>query len=148
MSEILNLGVDKLLEILPHRYPFFLIDRVTLFEKNVFVEGYKNVTFNEEFFNGHFPNRPIMPGVLIIEALAQMGVVFAKLCRGEEAVNKLMVFSGVEELKFRKPVIPGDKLCLRMELIKSKFGHWKMKGTATVDGEIAVQGILMATEIS
>lgn len=146
-SPELPFGAEQIEKIIPHRYPFLLIDRVTAFEDRVSIEGMKNVTANEHYFVGHFPGRPIMPGVLMLEALAQLGAIFAKLSTGGVGENRLVVFSGAEEVRFRRPVVPGDTLTLRMELIRSKFGHWKMKGTAKVGDDLAVDGILMATEV-
>ncbi len=141
------LNVEQICEIIPHRYPFLLLDKVTEFHDPEWIEGQKNVTANEYFFVGHFPARPIMPGVLILEALAQLGAVFAKVATGGAEADRLVVFSGCDEIRFRRPVVPGDVLRLRMQKIKSKFGHWKMQGTAWVGDEVACEGILMATEV-
>ena len=143
----LPLLIDDITAIIPHRYPFLLIDRVHAFTDREFIEGSKNVSANESFFAGHFPGRPIMPGVLMLEALAQLGAIFAHLSTGGVTEDKLVVFSGCQEVRFRRPVIPGDILSLRMELVKSKFGHWKMHGIAKVGDEVAVDGILLATEV-
>ena len=138
---------EEIIKILPHRYPFLLVDRVTAFEDRQWIEGYKNVSANEEFFVGHFPDRPIMPGVLMLEALAQLGSIFWRLCKGDETEGALLVFSGCEDVKFRRQVVPGDVISMRLELIKSKFGHWKMRGIVKVGDEMAVDGILMASEV-
>lgn len=143
----LPLKNEDIVKILPHRYPFLLVDRVTAFEDRQWIEGFKNVTANEEFFVGHFPDKPIMPGVLMLEALAQLGSIFWRLCIGEASEGALLVFSGCEDVKFRRQVVPGDVISMRMELIRSKFGHWKMKGTTKVGDELAVDGILMASEV-
>jgi 3-hydroxyacyl-[acyl-carrier-protein] dehydratase len=121
-----------------------LVDRVLKVENDVSITGIKNVSANEDFFNGHFPDKPIMPGVLILEALAQLGVIFAKICAEAVDRDKLYVFAGADEVRFRKPVVPGDVLELRMELIARKKVVWKMKGTALVDGEVVCEGILTA----
>ena len=121
-----------------------LVDRVLKVENDVSIIGIKNVSANEDFFNGHFPDKPIMPGVLILEALAQLGVIFAKICAEAVDRDRLYVFAGADEVRFRKPVVPGDVLELRMELIARKKVVWKMKGTALVDGEVACEGILTA----
>ncbi|MBP9837844.1 MAG: 3-hydroxyacyl-ACP dehydratase FabZ [Proteobacteria bacterium] len=149
MSEklILPLDVEGICKVIPHRYPFLFVDRVTALDDGKWIEGYKNISFNEPYIQGHFPGRPIVPGVVILEAMAQMGVLFAKLSTNGVDDEALLVFSGAEDVRFRRPVVPGDKLCMRMELIKSKFGHWKMKALATVDGEKAAEGILTATEV-
>ena len=142
------MNIEAIMEILPHRYPFVLLDRVTEFEDRVRIQGIKNVTMNEPFFQGHFPGRPIMPGVLIIEAMAQLGALFAKISTGGVAPGKLVVFSGADEIRFRHPVVPGDVLVMNMNLLKSKFGHWKMEGTAMVGDNLACEGVLKATEVS
>lgn len=131
-------------KILPHRYPMLLVDRVLEFHDGDYVIGQKNVSSNEEFFNGHFPEMPIMPGVITLEALAQLGVIFARLCSDGVDGNGLYVFAGCDSVKFRRPIVPGDVVKLKMKLIKRRGGIWKMEGTANVDGEMAVQGILIA----
>jgi 3-hydroxyacyl-[acyl-carrier-protein] dehydratase len=145
MMEIeLPLKSEQIRSLLPHRYPMLLVDRVLKVENDVSITGIKNVSANEDFFNGHFPDKPIMPGVLILEALAQLGVIFAKICAEAVDRDKLYVFAGADEVRFRKPVVPGDVLELRMELIARKKVVWKMKGTALVDGEVVCEGILTA----
>jgi 3-hydroxyacyl-[acyl-carrier-protein] dehydratase len=140
----LPLKSEQIRSLLPHRYPMLLVDRVLKVENDVSITGVKNVSANEDFFNGHFPDKPIMPGVLILEALAQLGVIFAKICAEAVDRDKLYVFAGADEVRFRKPVVPGDVLELRMELIARKKVVWKMKGTAFVDGEVVCEGILTA----
>lgn len=143
----LPMSSEDIKKIIPHRYPFLLVDRVTEFEDRQRIVGYKNVTANEEFFNGHFPERALMPGVLILEALAQLGVIFSRCCTGGVGPDSLMVFSGADSVKFRRPVVPGD--CLKLELsdLKSKFGHWQLTGKATVEGELVASAIIKAAEI-
>ncbi len=143
----LPLSYTDIIKLIPHRYPFLFLDKVLEFEEKKMIRGIKNVSGNEAFFQGHFPDRPIMPGVLIIEAMAQLGVIFAKLDSEEGSRNNLIVFGGVEEVKFRKPVVPGDVLDMRLELIKAKLGLWKMKGIASVGQEIAAEGILLAAQM-
>lgn len=148
MSPIqLPLGYQEIINLIPHRYPFLFLDKVLEFEEKKIIRGIKNVSGNEEFFQGHFPGRPIMPGVIIIEAMAQLGVIFAKLDSEQSGKDTLIVFGGVEEVKFRRPVVPGDVLDMKLELIKSKLGLWKMKGIATVDNEVAAEGILIAAQM-
>ncbi len=143
----LPLTVEKIQEVIPHRYPFLLVDRVVEFEDGKNIVGLKNVTVNEPFFNGHFPERPIMPGVLILEALAQMGVLYSRL-RTDGADRKgLSVFAGADKVRFRRPVVPGDQLKLEMIEVKRRSTLWVMEGIATVDGEEVASGLLRAAEI-
>lgn len=143
----LPIGLEEIKKIIPHRDPFLFIEEVTNFSDMQWIEGTKRVRPDEYYFAGHFPGRPIMPGVIILETLAQLGAIFAKLVSGGASSDRLVVFSGAESVRFRRPVVPGDILQLRMELVKNKFGHWKMKGTARVGDEMATEGILMATEV-
>ena len=133
----LILDVNKIREIIPHRYPFLLIDRITYLEPGLKAIGYKNVTANEPFFQGHFPGNPVMPGVLIIEALAQLGCV-AMLVK-EEYKNMIGLFAGIDNARFKKQVMPGDKLELFVELLKLKGPIGKFKGEAKVDGQLAAE---------
>ena len=130
-----NIDIQK---ILPHRYPFLLVDRVTELEDGKRAVGIKNVTVNESFFQGHFPQNPIMPGVLIVEALAQVGAVM--LLSMPENRGKLGVFTGIDAMKFRRQVIPGDTLTLEAELLMYRHGMGKAKVSATVEGKIAAAG--------
>ncbi|OGI20148.1 MAG: 3-hydroxyacyl-[acyl-carrier-protein] dehydratase FabZ [Candidatus Melainabacteria bacterium RIFCSPHIGHO2_02_FULL_34_12] len=136
-----NIDVNKIREIIPHRYPFLLIDRVTSIEPGIRAIGYKNITANEPFFQGHFPGNPIMPGVLIIEALAQLGCV-AMLVK-EEYKDMIGLFAGIDAARFKKPVIPGDKLDLSVELIKLKGPIGKFKCEAKVDGQLAAEAEIL-----
>lgn len=123
-----------------------LLDRITEFKDGESIVGYKNVTANEYFFQGHFPGRPILPGVFILEALAQLGVVFAKICSDAVDQDTIYLFAGADEVKWRKPVIPGDSLRLQMTLLRRRKGYWKMKGEASVDGEKVAEAILHAAQ--
>ena len=143
----LPLGTAQIQEIIPHRYPFLMIDKVVEFVDGERIVGIKNVSSNEPFFQGHFPGRPVMPGVLIIEALAQLGVIYAKLIDGGVPSNKLCVFSGVDAVRFRRQVFPGDVLRLELSSVKRKLVHWKMEAEAYVGEEKAVSGVIKATEI-
>jgi beta-hydroxyacyl-ACP dehydratase FabZ len=144
----LPLIYEDIIKILPHRYPFLLVDRIIELELNKRVVGIKNVTANEPFFQGHFPDNPIMPGVLIIEAMAQVGGILARLSVPrvmEKEKADSIFFVSMDGVKFRKPVIPGDQI--RFELIPLRTGSriWKMAGKASVEGELAAEAILVAT---
>ncbi len=136
--------IDEITELLPHRYPFLLIDRVTELVPGKYIKGFKNVTMNEPFFQGHFPGEPIMPGVLILESMAQLGILFAKKTAMDELSGKLLVFAGMDGVRFRRPVVPGDRLEIELHMVKKKRIVWKMAGLARVDGEEAVEATLMA----
>lgn len=124
--------------ILPHRYPFLLVDRVVKFECNRRAVGLKNVTINEPYFQGHFPGRPVFPGVLILEALAQLGGVLA--IRSSSVDGALIVYlTGIDKAKFRKPVIPGDQIRLEVEVIKRRPPFWKMQGKAFVESDLVCE---------
>jgi 3-hydroxyacyl-[acyl-carrier-protein] dehydratase len=144
----LPLTYEDIIKILPHRYPFLLVDRIIELEMNKRVVGIKNVTANEPFFQGHFPDNPIMPGVLIIEAMAQVGGILARLSVPdvlEREMGNSIFFVSMEGVKFRRPVIPGDQI--RFELVPLRTGSriWKMAGKASVEGEVAAEAILVAT---
>lgn len=130
-----NIDIQK---ILPHRYPFLLVDKITEMEEGKRAVGIKNVTVNEPFFQGHFPSNPIMPGVLIVESLAQVGAVM--LLSLPENKGKLGVFTGINSMKFRRQVVPGDTLLLEAELVTYRHGMGKANVKATVDGAVAAAG--------
>ncbi|MGL4739377.1 MAG: 3-hydroxyacyl-ACP dehydratase FabZ [Sarcina sp.] len=135
------LGIKEIKEILPHRYPFLLVDKVESIEKGQKIVAYKNVTANEEFFNGHFPDYPVMPGVLIIEALAQTGAI--ALLSMDEYKGKIPLFAGINKARFKKQVVPGDVLKLEVEIIKLRGPVGIGSATATVDGKIACAAEIM-----
>ena len=136
--------IKEIMNILPHAYPFLLVDRIIEIEPGKRIVGIKNVTYNEPFFPGHFPGRPIMPGVLIVEAMAQTaGVLVCTSLSGEER-NKLVYFLGMDNVKFRKPVIPGDQLRLELEITKHRQSIWGFKGKALVDGKLVAEAELLA----
>ena len=129
------LNAEQIMDIIPHRYPFLLVDRASVAKDCKSAIGYKNVTINEPFFQGHFPGLPVMPGVLIIEALAQVGAI--ALLSQEDMKGRVAFFGGIKEAKFKKKVIPGDKLELSCEIIKQRGPIGVGKAIATVDGEVA-----------
>ncbi|MDJ0781156.1 MAG: 3-hydroxyacyl-ACP dehydratase FabZ [Desulfosarcinaceae bacterium] len=136
--------IQKVMQLLPHRYPFLLVDRILEIEPNKRVVGLKNVTINEPFFQGHFPRQPIMPGVLIIEAMGQAGGVLAASTLPEEEQGQLIIFMGMDKVRFRKPVVPGDQLIFELKVLKQRRKILKMYGAATVDGHIVAEAELMA----
>ncbi|MGM0923296.1 MAG: 3-hydroxyacyl-ACP dehydratase FabZ [Bacillota bacterium] len=135
------LDITQIKEIIPHRYPFLLIDQILEVDEGKRAIGLKNVTANEEFFNGHFPEYPVMPGVLIVEALAQVGAV-AMLIK-EENRGRLAFFAGIDNCRFKKQVTPGDQLRLEVEIIRLRGSLGKGKGVATVNGEVVCETELM-----
>lgn len=138
------MDINMIKDILPHRYPFLLVDRVLEMD-NETIKALKNVTMNEEFFLGHFPENPVMPGVLIIEALAQAGGILAfQFYSEEEKKNAKVYFMAIDNAKFRKPVIPGDQLILEVSVVKRKKDVWKLKGEAKVDGAVVCEAEFMA----
>jgi 3-hydroxyacyl-[acyl-carrier-protein] dehydratase len=139
-----QIDIVKIMEMLPHRYPILLVDRILDFEANKSIIGLKNVTMNEPHFQGHFPRFPIMPGVLIIEALAQTAALLVVESQGEAMLNKLVYFMSIDEARFRKPVTPGDSLELHCEAIKSRGNIWKFKGEAKVGGVVYAEAIFTA----
>lgn len=140
----MELNIMEIMQLLPHRYPFLLVDRIAEFESGKRIVGSKNVTINEPFFQGHFPGHPIMPGVLILEAMAQVGGVYAILAK-EVGENQVPYFVGIDQAKFRKPVLPGDVLLLELELLKSRRGIYHFSGKATVNGKLVAEAELKAT---
>jgi beta-hydroxyacyl-ACP dehydratase FabZ len=136
-----SLDVQEISALLPHRYPMLMVDRIVEIT-NESVVGIKNVTVNEPHFNGHFPGYPVMPGVLIIEAMAQVaGILVGKLA--PHTRGKVMFLASVEEAKFRKPVVPGDQLRIEMKMLRLKYTVAKMRGVATVDGHVVAEATLM-----
>jgi 3-hydroxyacyl-[acyl-carrier-protein] dehydratase len=141
------MDIQEIQQLLPHRYPFLLVDRVVEIVPGQKLVAYKNVTMNEDFFNGHFPGHPVMPGVLILEALAQATAILAYKTESMDPSRKVTYLMGVDGARFRKPVVPGDRLQLNIEVIRHKGAIWKTKGTATVDGAKVAEGEFLATVV-
>jgi beta-hydroxyacyl-ACP dehydratase FabZ len=134
-------GIADILKFLPHRYPFLLVDRIVELDDGQRIVGLKNVTINEPFFQGHFPGAPVMPGVLIIESMAQVaGVLFYRNALDDK---KLIMFTSIENAKFRRPVLPGDQLRIEMVLLNRRGNFGRMSGRATVDGKLVAEAIVM-----
>ena len=140
------MDIHQILEKLPHRYPFLLVDRVLEIVPDVRIRALKNVTINEPFFVGHFPRRPVMPGVLMLEAMAQTSALLTFSSQGEDASDgRLYYFVGIDGARFKRPVEPGDQLVIEAEVLRAKSGIFKYRARATVDGALAVEAELMCT---
>ncbi len=147
MSSEKTMDIHAILKHLPHRYPFLLIDRVTDYKEGEYLSAYKNVTYNENYFTGHFPIRPVMPGVLILEALAQATGILAFKTNGTLPTDKsLYYFVGIDKARFKQPVEPGDQLVLEVKLTKKKGPMWKFSAEAKVDGKVVTSAELMCAE--
>ncbi|GAA5523832.1 3-hydroxyacyl-[acyl-carrier-protein] dehydratase FabZ [Microbulbifer aestuariivivens] len=132
------MDVREIRQYLPHRYPFLLVDRVVELEEGKYIKGYKNISVNEEVFNGHFPEVPIFPGVMIIEALAQVsGILGFKTLGQKPEDGYLYLFAGIDDVRFKRQVVPGDRLTLESEVVSERRGIWKFACKASVDGELA-----------
>lgn len=144
-----TLDITQILELLPHRYPMLLVDRVVEQVNGKYIKAYKNITFNEPYFTGHFPQKPIMPGVLILEALAQASGILAFGSVGKTpAEGSLYYLVAIDNARFKQPVVPGDRLHLYVEMTRNMRGIYKFTAEATVDGRVAAQADLMCTERS
>lgn len=139
-----KINIGEILKILPHRYPFLLVDKILEYKSGESIKGLKNVTINEPFFQGHFPGQPIMPGVLILEAMAQVGGILAYISNDEEMKNRLFYFIGLDKVRFRKTVVPGDQIVFDLTMLKRKMKMYIMAGRATVDGKLVAEAELMA----
>ena len=135
------MDINEIQSVIPHRYPFLLIDRIVEIEPFKRIVALKNVTINEPFFQGHFPGAPVLPGVIIIEAMAQAGAVLL-FREVQDRESKLLYFTSIEEAKFRRPVGPGDQLILEVSVIKYKMGYAKLRGEARVDGNLVTEAII------
>ena len=141
------MNIQEILEHLPHRYPFLLVDRVLECEPGVRLKALKNVSVNEPMFTGHFPERPIFPGVLIMEAMAQAtGILAFKTTESKPDGTSLYYFAGIDNCRFKQPVVPGDQLIMEVQLVKQKRGIWKFTGEASVDGKIVASADLMCAQ--
>lgn len=148
MSDIVipeSIDIVEILKLLPHRYPFVMVDKILSLEMGKQIVGLKNVTINEPFFQGHFPAQPIMPGVLILEGMAQVGGIMAYYANPEAIGKKLLFFAGIDKARFRKPVVPGDQLIFTLELVKQKKSIMIMSAKAKVDDHVVAQAELMAS---
>jgi len=141
------LNIREILKHIPHRYPFVLVDRIIEIDPEHKIVGIKNVSINENFFQGHFPDHPVMPGVLICEALAQVGAIFAHNARGGRAKDKIFVLTGLDKVKFKRPVEPGDQLRLEVTCLKRRGSFWKLLGVASVESKLVAQAEISAMEI-
>ena len=140
-------GLKEIQEALPHRYPFLLVDRILEMEIGKRVVGIKNVTINEPFFVGHFPGHPIMPGVLLLEGMAQVGGFLLMRSLNAQGERKVLYFTGIDRARFRRPVVPGDQVRFEVEFLQLRREFCRMKGEATVDGELAVEAELSAVVV-
>jgi 3-hydroxyacyl-[acyl-carrier-protein] dehydratase len=141
-----TLGINEIKEYLPHRYPLLLVDRVVDYELGKTITAIKNVTVNEEFFNGHFPHKPVMPGVLMIEAMAQTAALLSFKSMGiKPDENSVVYFVGIDNARFKRPVGPGDQLKMDVEILRNARGIWKYKAVGSVDGQVALEAELMCT---
>ncbi|MFQ5355428.1 MAG: 3-hydroxyacyl-ACP dehydratase FabZ [Mariprofundaceae bacterium] len=141
------LNIDYILKRLPHRYPFLMVDKVLEYEIEKSIRALKNVTINEPFFQGHFPNHPVMPGVLIVEAMAQVGGVLA-FESSPCSEDSLVYFTGIDKVRFRKPVRPGDTIIFDLTVLRHRGDLWKLSGEAKVDEQLVCEGELMAAIVS
>lgn len=138
------ISVERIMELIPHRYPFLMIDRIIDYKLGEFAIGLKNVTINEPFFIGHFPGKPVMPGVLIIEAMAQTAAILVVNTLGKDAEGKLVYFMSIDEAKFRKPVGPGDALHVRVDKQHNRRNVWKFSCVGTVEGNKVAEAVICA----
>jgi len=141
------MDVLEIQKLLPHRYPFLLVDRVVSIEPGKQLRAYKNVSVNEPFFEGHFPGHPVMPGVLVLEALAQASAILAYRSTGFDPAQKVTYLMAIDGAKFRRPTVPGDRLELEVEVLRFKGSILKTRGVAKVDGEVVAEGEFLATVV-
>lgn len=147
VPERTELDIEHILRILPHRWPFVLVDRVTDVVPNERIRGHKCVSINEPWFLGHFPKHPILPGVLVVEALAQIGGILAYASEPFDETTSMLYFLGIDKAKFRRPVTPGDRLDLEVTVMQHRTNVWKLRGEASVDGTLCAQSELLASVV-
>lgn len=145
-NTLLTKRIGEILEVLPQRYPFLLVDRILETDGSTYMVGLKNVTINEPFFQGHFPDHPVMPGVLLVESLAQVGVMLL-LSKDHKRKEQLVYFSGIDKCRFRHPVIPGDQLRIEVTVLKQRDRYFKMKGRALVENNVAIEAELSCSVV-
>lgn len=141
---VTEIDIDRIKELIPHRYPFLLVDRVIDVQTNARATGIKNVSVNEPFFSGHFPQKPVMPGVLIVESMAQTAAVLVVHTLGPGAEGKLVYFMSIDSARFRRPVHPGDQLHIHVEKQRSRGNVWRFSGEARVDGDLVAEAVYSA----
>jgi len=141
----MELRIAEIMRILPHRYPFLLVDRVVEVDPDKRIVALKNVSINEPFFNGHFPGTPVMPGVLTIESMAQAGAILGLLEKKADLSKTLVYFMGIDQAKFRRPIVPGDQMRIVVEVLRRKAVVWKMKGEVYVGAELAAEATLLSS---
>ncbi len=146
-ADTVTLDIHQILQILPHRYPFVMVDRVTEVVTSKYIRGHKCVSYNEPFFPGHFPQRPIMPGVLILEAMAQLGGILAYVSEPFDPTTNLMYFLGIDNAAFRRTVVPGDRMDIYVEVVHHRSNVWKFSGEVSVDGTLCTKAELLASVV-
>ena len=139
-----TLDVNEIMQVLPHRYPFLLIDRLEDIKPGESAVAVKSVTYNEQFFQGHFPQKPVLPGVLIIEAMAQAAAAYTSYTENLDVENKIVLFMGVDKARFRKPVVPGDQLLIKVSTVQRRAPVWRFAGEATVAGKLVAEATFAA----